>query len=86
MTGKRHKCGQQKSKGAAGRMSGNEADPDVQVVSGRHLWATKRASQARDKELVAEGKVPPEAMIFLRPELLQGAQIEWPDDDQCDDQ
>jgi len=45
----------------------------------------KRAAQARDRKLVASGKVPPEAMIILRPERLKGAVIEWPEDSLLDD-
>ena len=53
-------------------------DPGMRVVSGKQLWAMKRKAQARDRELVARGEVPPEAMLLLRPKRLQGAHIEWP--------
>lgn len=53
--------------------------PDVRIVSGKRLWAMKRKAQARDRELVARWQVPPEAMLFLRPEHLQDAKIDWPD-------
>jgi len=60
-------------------------DPGVRVVSGKQLWAMKRKAQARDRALVARGEVPPEAMLLLRPEHLQGAHIEWPDVSLIDD-
>lgn len=50
----------------------------VAVISAARMWALKRAAQARDRELVASGAVPPEAMLFIRPEMLRGAEIEWP--------
>jgi hypothetical protein len=49
------------------------------IVSKKHLWAMKRRQQARDRQLVAEGKLPPESMLLIRPEHLKGARIEWPD-------
>jgi transcriptional regulator with XRE-family HTH domain len=60
-------------------------DPAVQVVSGKQLWAMKRKAQARDHKLAAAGEVPPEAMLLLRPERLQGAHIEWPEASLIDD-
>ena len=45
----------------------------------------KRKAQARDRELVARGEVPPEAMLLLRPKRLQGAHIERPDASLIDD-
>ncbi|HEX6998976.1 MAG TPA: type II toxin-antitoxin system RelB/DinJ family antitoxin [Gammaproteobacteria bacterium] len=57
----------------------------IRVASGKRLWAMKRAAQARDRRLVASGKVPPEAMIMLRPERLKGAVIEWPEASLLDD-
>jgi hypothetical protein len=57
------------------------AKPVVRVrkVSAKHLWAMKRKAQIRDRRLVAAGLVKPEAMLLLRPELLKGARIKWPD-------
>lgn len=60
-------------------------DPGVRMVSGKQLWAMKRKAQARDHEVAARGKVPPEAMLLLRPQRLQGAHIEWPDGSLIDD-
>lgn len=54
-------------------------DPGVRVASGKYLRAMKRESQKRDHELAARGNVPAEAFLLLRPDRLQGAQIEWPD-------
>ena len=60
-------------------------DPDVCVISANHLWAMKRKAQARDHELAARGEVPAAAMLLLRPERLQGALVEWPDEPLIDD-
>jgi addiction module RelB/DinJ family antitoxin len=60
-------------------------DPGMRVVSGKQLWAMKRKAQARDHELAARGEVPPEAMLLLRPNRLQGAHIDWPDASLIDD-
>jgi addiction module RelB/DinJ family antitoxin len=60
-------------------------DPGLRVVSGKRLWAMKRKAQARDHELASRDKVPPEAMLLLRPKRLQGAYIEWPDVSLIDD-
>lgn len=68
-----------------GRLPFDVRDPSVRVVSRKRLWAMKRAAQARDRKLVASGKVPPEAMIMLRPERLKGAVVEWPEDSLLDD-
>ena len=50
----------------------------VRLASGKKLLAMKRKSQARDRALVARGEVAPEAMMFLRPEQLKGAEMTWP--------
>ena len=47
-------------------------------VSQKALRRMKSAQQMRDRELVAKGAVPPEAMLFLRPERLKGVRITWP--------
>jgi hypothetical protein len=60
-------------------------DPAARVVSGKHLWAMKRKAQARDHGLAARGEVPAAAMLLLRPERLQGALVEWPDEPLIDD-
>ena len=53
-------------------------DPDVLIVPAKQLWAMKRKAQARDHDNAVLGKVRPEAMLLLRPERLQGVQVEWP--------
>jgi hypothetical protein len=45
----------------------------------------KRKAQARDHRLAAGDDVPPEGMLLLRPERLQGAHIEWPEASLIDD-
>jgi addiction module RelB/DinJ family antitoxin len=60
-------------------------DPGVRVVSDKKLWAMKRASQARDRVLAAREEVPAEAMLMLRPQRLEGARLEWPEDSSLDD-
>jgi DNA-damage-inducible protein J len=57
----------------------------ARVVSGKQLRAMKRKAQARDRALVAQRVVPPEAMLLLRPERLRGARIEWPEAPLSDD-
>jgi TDG/mug DNA glycosylase family protein len=55
------------------------------VVSARTLWRWKREQQARDRELVASGTVRPESMLLIRPEMLKGVRIVWPDISLVDD-
>lgn len=64
--------------GGVARRSGNE-------ISEKQLRAMKRKAQARDRELVARGKVPPEAMLLLRPKRLRNVKLEWPDSSLIDD-
>jgi hypothetical protein len=52
--------------------------PIVNIASAEELWAMKRASQGRDRLLVASGAVDPAAMLFLRPDRLIGMRLEWP--------
>lgn len=49
------------------------------VVSGKRLWAMKRAGQARSQRLVARGAVPPDAMFLLHGEQVANARVSWPD-------
>lgn len=60
-------------------------DPNLRVVSGKHLAAMKRAEQARDRDLAAAGALPAEARLMLRPERLEGAEIQWPSGSLLDD-
>lgn len=60
-------------------------NPGVRVASGKRLWAMKYEAQARDRQLVALGQVPPESMLLLRPKRLEGSQIKWPDGPLIDD-
>ncbi|HKT72264.1 MAG TPA: type II toxin-antitoxin system RelB/DinJ family antitoxin [Steroidobacteraceae bacterium] len=50
----------------------------VRVVQRSKLWAMKRTSQARDRELLARGEIKPEALMFLKPSDLEGARVQWP--------
>lgn len=58
---------------------------EPRVVSARTLWRWKREQQARDREFVASGKVRAESMLFIRPEMLKGVRIIWPDVSLVDD-
>lgn len=60
-------------------------DPSVRVVSGKHLWAMKRAAQARHRELVERGEVPPGGSLMFPSEVIKSARIEWPDDSALDE-
>jgi addiction module RelB/DinJ family antitoxin len=60
-------------------------DAAVRRASAKQLWAMKRAAQARDRARVASGEVPAEAMLMLRPEWLEGAVVQWPEDSLLDD-
>ena len=37
----------------------------VRVASGKQLWEMKRASQARDRQLVAQGALSPEDVMLV---------------------
>lgn len=50
----------------------------VRVVSGRRLWQMKRASQARDRQLAAQGVLSAEDVMLIKPKALRGASIRWP--------
>ena len=50
----------------------------VRVASGKQLWEMKRASQARDRQLVARGALSPEDVMLVKPKALRGASIRWP--------
>jgi DNA-damage-inducible protein J len=52
--------------------------PGVRVVRPAKLWAMKRQSQVRDRHLVASGQLQPEALMFLKPQDLEGARVQWP--------
>lgn len=60
-------------------------DSAVRVASSKRLWAMKRKSQARDRDLLARGAVAQEDLMVLRPKRLQGARITWPDVPLIDD-
>jgi hypothetical protein len=60
-------------------------NPKVQRISAKHAQAMKRAAQARDRKLIAQGIAPPEAMFLLRPERIKGARVLWPDASLIDD-
>jgi len=51
----------------------------TKTISQRTALRWKRQSQARDRELVESGKVPPEAMFLIPPEMIAGAKVvRWP--------
>lgn len=50
----------------------------VLVVSGKRLWQMKRASQARDRQLIAQGVLSAEDVMLIKPKALRGASIRWP--------
>jgi addiction module RelB/DinJ family antitoxin len=50
----------------------------VRVVSGKRLWQMKRASQARDRQLMARGALSAEDVMLIKPKALRGASIRWP--------
>lgn len=60
-------------------------DAAVGVASSKRLWAMKRKSQARDRDLLARGAVTQEALTLLRPKRLEGSRIIWPDAPLSDD-
>ncbi len=55
-------------------------DPAVRVVSGKYLRSMKSKAQKADRKMAALGKVAPEAFVMLRPEVIKGSSIEWPDE------
>jgi addiction module RelB/DinJ family antitoxin len=48
------------------------------MVSGKRLWQMKRASQARDRDLLARGALSAEDVMLIKPKALRGASIRWP--------
>lgn len=58
---------------------------EPRVVSARTLWRWKREQQVRDRGLVASGIVRPESMLLIRPGMLKGVRIVWPDISLVDD-
>lgn len=60
-------------------------DPAAGVAPSKRLWAMKRKSQARDRDLLARGAMAPEDLMLLRPKRLQGARVIWPDVPLIDD-
>jgi hypothetical protein len=53
---------------------------DARVASSKRLQAMKRASQSRDRKLVAKGGAVDE-MFLIHPDLVKGARVVWPADD-----
>ena len=41
------------------------------------LIRMKREAQARDRKLVADGKLRPEDVFFIRPEMVKEAKVDW---------
>lgn len=50
----------------------------VRVARPSKLWAMKRESQRRDQQLIACGQIQPDALMFLKPQNLEGARVQWP--------
>ena len=50
------------------------------IASSKKLQAMKRASQSRDRKLVAKGGAVDE-MFLIHPDLVKGAKVVWPADD-----
>lgn len=50
----------------------------VRVVSAKRLRQMKRASQTRDRQLVARGELSAEDVMLVKPKALRGASIRWP--------
>jgi addiction module RelB/DinJ family antitoxin len=48
------------------------------VVPAKLLWQMKRASQARDQDLVARGELSAEDLMLIKPKALRRATIRWP--------
>ena len=59
-------------------------DNGARVVSSKRLQTMKRASQSRDRKLVAkEGAV--DEMFLIGPDLAKNAKVDWPDVDLIDE-
>jgi hypothetical protein len=58
---------------------------DARVASSKKLQSMKRASQARDRKLVAKGGAVDE-MFLIGPDLAKNAKVAWPDVDLIDKQ
>ena len=56
----------------------------ARAVSGKRLWQMKRASQARDRRLLAQGALSAEDVMLIKPKALRGASIRWPTAKLCD--
>ena len=50
----------------------------VRVVAPARLLAMKRAAQARDHALAAEGKLAAGELFLIRPEQARKAKLKWP--------
>lgn len=58
----------------------NDVEPeDASYVSAEELWQLKREAQVQDREAIAQGKLPPRAVLLIKPEHLEGASIRWPE-------
>lgn len=60
-------------------MKKKRSAPETNTAPARQLWAMKRASQKRDRKLVANKTVAPETLHFLRGDRMRGFRIDWPD-------
>jgi hypothetical protein len=62
-----------------------EESSGARVASSKKLQSIKRASQSRDRELVAkEGAV--DEMFLIGPDLAKNAKVAWPDVDLIDEE
>jgi antitoxin component of RelBE/YafQ-DinJ toxin-antitoxin module len=50
----------------------------VRTASSEELWKMKRAAQARDRKLVAEGAISAQNLMLVKPAALRGVRIRWP--------
>jgi hypothetical protein len=57
----------------------------ARVASSKKLRSIKRASQSRDRKLVAKNGAIDE-MFLISPDLVKSAEVAWPDVDLIDEQ
>ncbi|MGO9992109.1 MAG: hypothetical protein ACLPTF_06310 [Steroidobacteraceae bacterium] len=60
------------------------SNSDARVASSKRLQSIKRASQSRDRKLVAKGGAVDE-MFLIGPDLAKNAKVAWPDVDLFDE-
>jgi hypothetical protein len=60
------------------------SNSDARVASSKRLQSIKRASQSRDRKLVAKGGAIDETFL-IGPDLAKNARVAWPDVDLLDE-